>query len=441
VQPFTVDPPTLSELLAVTSLYRQGFELREAEAEALRDAATDVRRSLLTLYEQTNQRTPTSTSENVINSATESLKVDLNQFFQTVELYRGGVFSLTTRGAIATLGIGSQLDDLDIEFTDDSRAAHAIAAGRDLFPGVEDLIETGAKRTFELAQRTLEALEAARNIRVEKPDDNEAALRHAFNSSCDTLRRELRDQLQSEVDQFFSGVSVTTSKLIVEAKTKQDTAETILQRARLKRYSSAFLFTAVVFICFSVLYHHFKEPAPESFGGEALMHVLCGFLVEAIVFLIVKYREDAPKLLREAQEQVHVKLKGDLKHSIDAQLSSLVLNSLNENNLANKIGRIYDLTLALAAEEWKMRATEIFSGLLKYFGIYDELRREYGVLVEDIRNSASEYFTDSARNLAVLNRVAAGIKEEAIEPSFGLLEATQEKLLEVKTQVGAVDFD
>ena len=138
--------PSLTELQASASLYNQCFELREAEADALRDSASHLRRSLTTLHEQLSQRMPISSAAQCIGSAAGSLKTDLNQFFQNVELYRSGVFSHTTKESIATLGIGAKLDALEIEFTEADKEEFTVSASGDLFPGAQVLIDSGAAR-------------------------------------------------------------------------------------------------------------------------------------------------------------------------------------------------------------------------------------------------------------------------------------------------------
>ena len=140
IQAPPVAPPSLAEMQSLGSLLGQGNELRETEADALRGVATDLRRSLSVLQEQVGQRAFLNSPERAIKGATDSLKVDLNNFFQNVELYRSGVFSHTTKESIATLGIGQPLDFLETEITEDDQEAYAISAGSNLFPGAQELI-------------------------------------------------------------------------------------------------------------------------------------------------------------------------------------------------------------------------------------------------------------------------------------------------------------
>jgi predicted GTPase len=433
--------PSLAQVQSLSSLLRQGEEMREAEADALRDAAADLRRTLSVLQEQIGQRAFLASPERAIKSATDSLKVDLNNFFQTVELYRSGVFSHTTKESIATLGIGQQLDILETEITEDDQEVYATSAGGDLFPGAEDLIRLAENKGREIAQKAQVAVDEARAIRIDRPESNQPALEGAITSARESFQTDLRDALQSEADRFCGGLSVTVANLIVSARTKCDAGLTLLRKARRKRYAIAFAITAIVYLVASFAYHHSGYPAPASLLGEVTVHIGSGLLLEAIVLLGVKARENAPKMLSQTREEIQVKLKDDVRLALESQLSALTLNALNEQVIANRLARIYLNALDLPPDAWRTRAKDTLSSLRKISSTYSDLRTTYLGLVEQVRQDGSQYFGDSPRNLAVLNAIAARIKAEAIEPSFDLLAATRAELLSVKKEVDSVVFD
>jgi len=441
IQAPAVPLPPLAEMQSLSSLLRQGGELREAEAEALREAATDIRRLLSVLQEQLGQHAFLISPERAIRGATESLRADLGNFFQNVELYRSGVFSHTTKESIATLGIGQQLDVLETEITEDDQEAYATSAGRDLFPGAQELIQLAEDKGRDIAQKNQETMEEARGVRVDRPEGNQPTLDEAITSARQAFQADLRDALQSEVDRFCGGLSVSVANLIVSARTKCDAGLTILRKARRKRYAIAFAITAIVYVCGSFAYHHNRYPAPTSLFGEVTVHLGSGALLEALVLLAVKAKENAPKLLAQTREEIHAKLKEDVRLALETQLNALVLNPLNEQIIASRLAKIYVKALDTPSDAWQARARETLGSLRKISSSYSNLRADYLTLVEQVRQDASQYFADSSRNLAVLNKVAARIKADAIEPSFDLLAATRDELLSVKTEVDSVVFD
>lgn len=441
LKPTAVTLPTLSEIYAVTSLYRQGFELRESEAEALREAAAEVRRSIASVHEEAAQRTPLIEAEKAITSATASLRVDLNQFFQNVELYRSGVFSHTTKESIGTLGIGAKLDALDTPFTDDDKEAFALRASADLFPGSSELIQRTATELLAIGRQASEASEEARGIRTEKPEGNQAEVSQDLDAARMKFAIELQAGIQSEVDSFCSNLSVSLGNLIAQAKSKADSAETNLRHARLRRYLVAGGLTAIAYACASFVYHHSGAPSPNTLAGEAGLNLGCGVLVEFVVLGILKMRENAPRLLAEARDRIHMKLREDVHELVTTRMNSLNLSTLTEATLTARLFKIYERTLDQPSAAWKERARETLESLRKFSARYTELRTSIIQLAEQVRSEAAQYFADSARNLAVLNQVAEKIRVKAIQPSFDLLAETRTELQTVRSDVDTIAFD
>ena len=337
--------------------------LRDTEADALREAATDLRRLLNLLQEQVAQRAFLDSPERAISGATESLGVDLSNFFQNVELYRSGVFSHATKESIATLGIGQQLDVLETEITEDDQEAYASSAGGNLFPGAKELIflaEISGRRIGQTAQETTEE---ARAIRIDRPENSQSALGESITSAREDFQTELRDALQAEVDRFCGGLSVAVANLIVSARTKCDAGLTVLRKNRRKRYVIAVAITALVYLCANFVYHHWRYPAPTSLWGEVTVDVGSGFLLEAIVLLVVKTREDVPKLLTQTREQIHVKLKDDIRLALESHMNALALDHLNEQVIVSRLTSIYVEALDLPSDAWQARARETLRNL------------------------------------------------------------------------------
>jgi predicted GTPase len=431
----------LKEVYPPSTLHHRGQDLREAEAGALRDAAYVVRRSLSTIREELEKRAPLCSAPTCIEAAKESLKTDLNQFFQNVELYRSGVFSHATKESISTLGIGAKLDALETEFTDADKEEFTRTASADLFPGAEALIDAASARVLELSTQVVQAIEEAHTVRVERPEDNLDSISEVVNSERDRFASNLQAGLQGEIDRFCSGISIALANLIVQAKEKCDSDLRILRSARIKRYSVAFMVTALLFGLGSFFYRHSGGPAPHTILGETVMNLGCGLVVEAVVLGLLKIKENASKLLAKTRVQALVKLQDEVKHEIDNQMRSLTLNSLNEQVLTIGLGKIYERALDLPSAAWRAKATETLEAIRRIASKYSDLRKAYMEIARQTREDALQYFVDSTRNLTVLNYVASRIKEKAIQPSFNLLEKTRDELLSVKTQVEAIRLE
>lgn len=436
-----IPSPPLKEIQSAASSHHRAQELRDTQADALRDAITSVRHSLSTLHDQADQRAPLCSAAERVQAATESLKTDLNQFFQNVELYRSGVFSHATKESIATLGIGAKLDALETEFTEADKEEFSRTASTDLFPGAQALVDSATAHSLDLGRKAIELLDTCRSIRIERPEGNLEDLESLFASERDQLAVSLQAGLQSEVDRFCSGISIELANLIVEAKSRCDSDLDVLRRARLKRYSIAFVVTGIAFAVASFAYYHLGWPAPKTFSGQAFLNLGCGLLVELVALSALKFKENVPKLLAHTREHLHAKLQADVKQAVENQVKSLSLNSLNEHALSTRLANIYSRAVDLPSPAWYSRATGTLDAIRQLAAKYSDLRKTYVELVDHVRQDALQYFEDSSRNLSVLNQVAGRIKEKAIEPSFELLKATRGELSSVKTEVDAITFD
>ena len=369
----SIPPPGLKEARSGASLHREGRELREAEAEALRESAADLRRSLSALNDQLGQRLPLAVAEQSLEAATTSLKADLDQFFQNIELYRSGVFSHATKESISTLGIGAQLDALETEFTEDDKEGFADTASNDLFPGAREFVESTSEAAIKVSKKSLEISDEARLLRVDHPEDNSAGVVDAIEAAKGTLRSDLQSSLQNEVDRFCSGLSVAFANLIVQAKLHFDSVQELVRRRRIKKYALVTLVTAMCFAGSSLFYHHAGFPSPSTMWGEALLNLSCGLLLELGVLAVTKALENAPKMLAETQDQIHVNLRDDLRRTVEEQLGSLALNSLNEPGIAESLLKIYKVSLDRPAEAWETRANRILATLKDLYAQYNAL--------------------------------------------------------------------
>jgi hypothetical protein len=136
-----------------------------------------------------------------------------------------------------------------------------------------------------------------------------------------------------------------------------------------------------------------------------------------------------------------MKLREEIHELISSRMSSFRIAILTDATLAARLSKIYERTLDLPSTAWKERAKETLESIRKFSSRYVDLRTSILQVTEQVRSEAAQYFADSARNLTVLNQVAAKIRVKAIQPSFDLLAETREELQTVRSDVDAVVFD
>ncbi len=272
------------------------------------------------------------------------------------------------------------------------------------------------------------------------PEDNYRLIQDSAASSRVTFQSELFPQIQAETDQFCSTVGASVANIVVTLRTAYDDELLKVNAARRRRYWVVGAFTAIIVVFIYLLYFHYRRPAPDSTVGNILLGVTSGLIVEVVVLLITKWRENVPGMIKKIRERFEAKMKDEIRQATDVVLRSHQFESLNEAIISNRLSRMYEAILVNCSVEWKQDSTKTLQTLAALQANYLLLRAEYLDLAEDICRQCGGYFSDSARNLEILNTVANRIKEKAIEPSFDLLEETRNQLELVKTQVESVRF-
>jgi predicted GTPase len=421
-------------------LSRRYDDLRESQADALREAASDLRSTIKDVEELLQSRAPFADCEAAMDRARESLTKDLSQFFQNVELYRSGVFSHTTKESISTLGIGHQLDELESEFNEDDKAALTADAVGDLFPGFNELTAKAATQLANLSGKVRALSESSRVITVGRPDDSSQQIREATVAATAALYSEILRQLHSDVDRLCGSVRANISSLIVNAKADYDKALREARAARRRRYLGVAAITGLIVASGSIAYFHYNRPAPESTFGAIALHVVAGLIVEAIVLAVARWRENVPKRAIETQERFQVALNDNIRKMMDAELKGLSFDALNETVLSNRLTQMCEHILSENTDAWHGKAAEVLRVLRALYTDYRALRSDYVSFINETHQQCTSYFSDASKNLEILNTVAKKIKESAIEPSFALLDKTQKQLEYVRKDVEAIDF-
>jgi predicted GTPase len=428
------------DLISPSMLSRRYNDLRSSQADALQDAATELRRTTKDLDELLHRHAPFRECEAVVQSARESLTKDLGQFFQNVELYRSGVFSHTTKESISTLGIGQQLDQLEAEFNDDDKSSFTAEAVGDLFPRYPEIAAKAGTQLSTLSRKTTSLLESVRNLKIEKPDDSYHAIENTATAASSTFRSDILRHLQSDVDRICANVNSTIASLLVNAQTDFDNAMRAVKVSRRKRYFRFGAITAVVLFFLDLGYFHYNLPAPESTLGAVSLHVMSGLIVESLVLIFARWREHVPRVATQTRERFHTNLNDSIRKAVEAGLTSYQFEALSEGAISTRLYQAYEHIFSSCTDSWHLKAVESLRTLRLLRTEYMAIRQEYLSFIDEIHKRCAQYFTDATKNLKILNAIARRIKERAIEPSFKLLDQTRQQLESVKEEVEAVEF-
>jgi predicted GTPase len=422
------------------TLTRKYADVRSSQADALQEALGDLRRTAREIDELLQANVPFGEFEKIIAAAQESLAADLNQFFQNVELYRSGVFSHTTKESIATLGIGSRLDELESEFAEDDRSSYTAEAIADLFPGATELAVKSATETSSISAKVRGVIDALRALKVEKLDDAYPEIETAASAERSAFHNEISRQAQADVDRICENVALKLAALLVNTRSSYDTEMRAAASARRRHYFLIVTTASLIALSLFFGYRYLASTAPQSIFQTIMWGLTSTLLGNAVGFLVARFRDTYPDTTRKIKQRFSVMLREEVHKAVDAETQSHRFEVLNEGYLGGRLRTIYNDVILPPTDPWQVKANEYLRSIRDLYVQLESVRGNYVGLIDDIHRQATRYFTDATKNLEILNTIAGKIKERTIEPSFTLLDETQRQLEYVKKEIESVEF-
>lgn len=434
-----VEPSTLLPLMPA-NIAGDWAALRETKAQAIRDAAGDLRRSADELATLISERIPVKECEVEVNNAQNSLTLDLDQFFRNAELYRDGVFSHTTKESISTLGIGARLDALESEFTQGDTTSFTDETMKTLFPDFND-ISTKALTRFAALEKDLRPLIAdLGDLKIPSPATGTRDISTDIEAIQSELQASIGTELRQDIQHLSGRLDIQLSSLVAEASRQYDADIRDARRRRTWRYGMAMGGAFLLVFAGYLFYAYVNHDVPQDMLNSIGWNLVAEATAVCIGWAVAKFFDDFPKRTSRILEDARSILKGKIFNIVDDALRSHEYSALAEPKLVQKLSAAYAQLTRVDPDGWNQTAAERLDSLRRFEAEYRRLRGEYESIMEEVFDHTSSYFSDATKNLDRLNQVAARVKKRAIEPSFELLADTRASLEQVKNEIRSVEF-
>lgn len=429
-------------LLPVTpaALAADWTTLRETKAQALRDAAADLRKLCGDLATFVEKQAPIRECEAEVSNAQRSLTLDLNQFFKNAELYRDGVFSHTTKESISTLGIGARLDALESEFTKNDTMSFTSETMQLLFPDFSEVIARGLTRVAALQEQVRPLISELGDLKVPSPTSGSREIAPSIDTERAELVSFIAARLKDDTQNLTGRLDIRLSGAIAEGHRQYDLDIRTARRRRFWLYTTMILGAALLAFMGYILYVFINRDVPQDILNSIVWNLVATIISGAAGAFIARWRDDFPRTTNRILDDSQAILREKILGIVEEEFKAHEFSALDESLLSKKLLEAYNRIVDVDPDGWNQVASERLDVLRKYESEFHRLRAEYersavGVLVQ-----TSSYFSDASKNLERLNEVAARVKARAIEPSFQLLANTRDSLNEVKKQIHAVEF-
>lgn len=429
------------DLVPAISLSHRLEDIREATRECVNGVASSARQFINDLSSALNHRVVVEKCETISAGAQESLKKDLDTYFQSVQVDRAGVFSMGTKGSIAKLGIGDELAKLETEFTEEDKELLVSKAREELFPSGPEMLASVTTKLRDLADRVRPLDQLLKPIYLDSPPRLVDHIASKAGPAMAVLTGELENELQHETAQL---VDHAQNKLAYVFGSVIDSYEKAIKTASRRRLWT-YLITAGVcgLLGFSLTFGYawLRRPAGQALGEVLLWSVAANLVADAIGLGIAWLRDNYPEAQRTITEHHLVQLVSQVETAVTELAKNHKFTCLDEASLSARLRKIFvAVTDTVAADAWQHDADKQFEILRGLYRDLAGLRIEYLQVVRELTQGLACYFDDGEKNLGILRHISEEVKDRAIQPSFLLLAETSRMLGEIKEEIELIEF-
>lgn len=443
---YRIPSPTLKlefsgvNIVQSRAMANRWLDVRLTETDAIQKVVGRLRKAMEETETSLQQRAPLTECEKQVNTAQESLRSDLSQFYRNVELYRDGVFSLTTKESISTLGIGAQLDALEPQFADTDKATFAAETMRELFPDFGEFSAKTLTRLIALDDQMRPLIEAVNGLKLPTPDLDQKKIEALAEQESTLLLKFISSEIQKDVDEFSGNLTLALSSHLIESRRRYDVEMEQATKRRRRRYLGTVAIAGGLGLsCFGG-YRYLAQGVSSTIFETLGWGILANLLGDCIGYTVARLYDDFPQTKRTIRESFEVLFRRDVNSIMDREIESYRFAALDEVALSSRLDRVYQSIVSTDLDTWHSRASEFLRVIDSLRSQYEKVRASYVETVIDTVQKIAGYFSDATKNLEALNMVASRIKERAIEPSFTLLDQTRLQLDHVKKQIQTVEF-
>ncbi len=389
------------------------------------------------------QGMPLKELNKIVENASKELASDFDTYFEKISVYRSGVFSRRVKDRISKLGIGKELDDLEVdEFQEEEKEQIKNSAVQTLFPGANEFTDTYSGRIRELhgeCERMLDTLQGRSSGHPRVPEEFPVRI---LERDKKALQSTLMKRVDYNVNEVIGKIhekaepELKSSVLAYEGRLKT------LKKARTKRFALIIVLTGLCAMLCYLGYSHFNQKVvPNTAFWNVTLSLLANFIGWCPGYVIAKLWDKYPKTVIETKKQHLQKMRSTYKSIIESELTDYEGRSLSDDEASQLLYELWVASLVDKPYEiWEDEGGKLLS-VLKVAAVgYVKVKREYLKLVDEMTHRSSAFFRDIEHNLRALQEVAQPIKERAIEPSFKLLEGTQLRLESVRKEMDDIQF-
>ena len=411
------------------------YDLNTRVSETLTAVNRTVAAKAAILQRLSEVARPLDQCDEIHEEARANIRADVDAFLETVRIYRSAMFALQLKEYIAELGIGRPLDDIDRELDPEFCESTKLSAVTSLFPeqmSVRDKFKVTADAVASAVRQVQDSLCDPSSHEIDNGGEC-ATSDAAGHADLDRLMDQLRSDAREAVKRTITRCASDLEGHIAAGQ------DALAERTRvlLKQRSKFALKLAGLFATFGVVGYlvlRWELVIRSDTAGPALG---VGVLANAVFFILtwsvgrLAYGMKAREL--RSRTDIEAEVRSACEDALDAAMVSVDAIELETGPLENAIvKKNVDVLERLHECDAVKRHEEAYASAVAGAATVNEKIGAYADAVRELVGAYQEPFANHNRNLEVLAEISGGIREKAIEPSFGTLQELETQFKQVK---------
>lgn len=244
--------------------------------------------------------------------------------------------------------------------------------------------------------------------------------------------------IEYDIGKFQNETISLTDELANKFKSEWNNEVDRLHSSRMKRLAILTVLGGLIgiFIYLIFIFGVNKELSNNLFNA-CILGIAVNLVSNVIAFIFAKSTDKFPVSIRSKEIDLIHKFRWEYTQEIDNKLINFE-ESFNPKFSLDEFWR--NLLVNEPSSQWAVDNDSFYAELKALVKEYFLLRSQYLEIVNDSKELAVSYFSNTQSNLEKLNTFLDELKQTAIEPSFELLEKTKDNLDIVIQNIRAIDF-
>jgi len=389
------------------------------------------------MAEKTSALSPKKQFDKIVDESLGRLYSDIDIYFESVILYRSGVFAQHVKQYLSKLGIGGELDRLEKDFDDTFKEKKKAEAKNLLFPDIDNTYQVFInqvnlfKSSVRDIDQKLQKIYIQRQITQEIPTQDLmsknspqiiAAINDSFNIRAGVKTREIIGALNTKLNENASRFA------------KERHQSRIIFFKRISKAAGIIFIILLALLGLSIIGKVHNNPNNTAFVIAIIANIITG-----IAFLLFgRLAKVEDRGLNKKHSTVILTIKNECKVELRLAFKDIENDDSEKALISNYIGETI-------SNEIKSINTAYQSSTLKtIYGELFDISSSINVLTNNYTESVQSLFAQFSKFYQYdenkIISISQNIKQEAIEPSFIFLEELRKRILSVKERLGKISF-